>query len=134
MHRGRAIFDVQKMMKTALHSINSLSEAWGNNRKLVVEPPSTLTIEQFMPGFYRSMLNQKELVGILPGRKENHVVGLTRAYHNERRDKEQVVRSDLANGFTKYIQSQPSDIQREAERGIGQWLVNKPKLTCSLKE
>ena len=134
VHRGRVLFDAQKMLRAALNSINTLSEAWGNNRKIVIEPPSTITLEQAMPGFWRALMNKGELVSVLPGRKENHVVGLTRAYFDERRDKEKLIRSDMAQGFTKYIQSQPGEVRREAEQAIGNWLVKPSRMECDLKQ
>jgi hypothetical protein len=133
VHRGAVLFDAAKMLRAALASINTLSEAWGNNRKIVVEPPSTLTLEQAMPGFWRSLLNKGELVSVLPGRKENHVVGLTRAYFDQRRDDEQLIRSDFAQGWTKYIQNQPTEVRREAEQAIGAWLAKPSKMDCDLK-
>lgn len=134
VHRGKVIFDVQRMLKVALHSINTLSQAWGNNRKIVVETPTGLTLEQAIPGLFRDMLNRGELVGVLTGRKENHIQGLTRAYKSERRDQSQLVRADLAQSWTRYVQDQPSDVRLEAERSIGNWLVSPTKLRVDLKD
>lgn len=128
VHRGKVLFDAQKMLRAALHSINTLSEAWGNNRKIVIEPPSTMTLEQAMPGFWRALMNKGDLVSILPGRKENHVKGLTRTYFDERRDNDRLIRSDMAQGWTKYIQDQPNNVRREAEQAIGSWLAKPTKM------
>jgi hypothetical protein len=50
---------------------------------------------------------------------------LSKAYDSERRDSSNVVRADLAQGWTRYAQDFPAPVQRDAERGIASWLVSK---------
>ncbi len=134
VHRGRVLFDAQKMLRAALHSINTLSEAWGNNRKIVVEPPINFDSKKFMDGCWRALLNKGELSGVLVGRKENHIPVLSRCFEQERRDRDKLIRSDFAQTFSKHLQSQPNDIQREGELAIGNWLAKPTKMVCDLKE
>jgi len=135
VHRGRILFDVQRMTRGALKAIDALCAAWGKNRADVVDLPRTtdgtdrpIPIEQAIPGFWSYLLRDRssELAGVLPGRSAEHVKGLTRAFFGERRDFSRLVRSDFAQGWTKYIQAQPTDVRREAEGAIGEWLV-KPR-------
>jgi len=129
------LFDVQRMTRGALKAIDALCAAWGKNRADVVDLPRTtdgtdrpIPIEQAIPGFWSYLLRDRssELAGVLPGRSAEHVKGLTRAFFGERRDFSRLVRSDFAQGWTKYIQAQPTDVRREAEGAIGEWLV-KPR-------
>lgn len=69
-----------------------------------------------------------ELVGVLPGRTETHAKALALTFDGERRDHSKIVRADLAQGFTRYIQAQPEPIQRDAETAIAAWLVNGAKV------
>jgi hypothetical protein len=104
---------------------------WGAARQDVIELPSKgeqlIPIEVAVPGFYRAMLTARkgELVGVLPGRTEGHVVQLAREFHSERRIGDKVTRSDLAGGWTKYQQGFAAPVQRAAEAAIGAWIANK---------
>lgn len=134
-HYGKILFDVNAMIQKALKAIESLCIAWGKGRQQEVEVPKGVPIEVAMPGFWRSLLKEGELAGVLTGRKENHVKELTKSYFDQRRDNEKVVLSDFAQGWTRYIQGQPTEIRREAEQAIGNWIVDPPaKLKCELKE
>ena len=75
--------------------------------------------------FWRHLLRDRssELVGVLPGRSEVHVKGLTRDFFGERREPARLVASDFAQGWTRYIQGQPAPVRRDAESAIGSWLV-----------
>ena len=86
-----------------------------------------MPIEEAIPGFYRAMLTARrgELVGVLPGRTETHVKALAAAFGSERRDRSQLVRADLAQGFTRYIQDQPAPVRRDAESAIARWMVKR---------
>jgi hypothetical protein len=137
VHRGRILFTIDRMVEKSLHAIDVLTTAWGTNRKAVIEVPAEhkgkpMTLEDAIPGFYMHMLRAagSELSGVLVGRTNTHAEGLTRAYFAERRDKTQLVRSDLAQGWTRYIQSQPSSVRRDAEVAIGDWLVNNRPVKC----
>ena len=141
VHRGRIMYDVARMLRGGLKAIDALTTAWGTNRESVLEVPSEVggkrvTLEDAIPGFYMYMLRakQSELVGVLPGKTREHAAGLTRRFFEERRDPSKLVRSDLAQGWTRYIQDQPSDVRRDAEQAIGDWLVNNRPVKCDLAE
>ena len=132
VHRGRILYDIERMTEEALASISILCQAWGTNREKVIEIPAEvdhkpMTIDQAIPGLFRHMLKSRELVGVLPGRTENHVEALTRTYATERRDPYRVVRADLGQAFTRHIQDQPANVRRDAEMSVSDWLMsNKP--------
>lgn len=139
VHRGRILYAVERMMRKSLNAIDAITTAWGTNRATVLEIPEVegkkITLEDAIPGFYMSMLRakQSELVGVLPGRTKDHAAGLSKAFFAERRDDTRLVRSDLAQGWTRYIQDQPSDVRRDAEKAIGDWLVNARPVKCALE-
>jgi hypothetical protein len=139
IHRGRILFEIERMLRGGLRSIDTLTKAWGTNRENVIAVPAEhegkrVTLEDAIPGFYMYMLRSKqsELVGVLPGRTRDHAAGLAKAFHAERRDENRLVRSDLAQGWTRYIQGQPSDVRRDGEQAIGAWLVNGNPVQCDL--
>jgi hypothetical protein len=113
------------MVDGAMSAITALCKAWGTARAEVVEAPTGITIQDLIPGFYTFLLRDRssELAGILPGRTVTHAEGLTKAFHAERRDPSKLVRSDFAQGWTRYIQDQPAPVRHEAESAIGRWLV-----------
>jgi hypothetical protein len=135
VHRGGVRADIDAMMRGALSAIDALSKAWGTNREAIVEVPSGIKLNDAIPGFWRYCLldRKSELAGVLPGRSEEHVKGLSAAYHDERRDMSRLVRSDLAQGWTRYIQGQAPPVRREAESAIGDWLVRGRPLGCDLR-
>ena len=140
VHRGRILYAVDRMLRKSLTAIDAITTAWGVNRNAVLEIPvadggeKRITLEDAIPGFYMSMLRSKqsELVGVLPGRTKEHAAGLTKAFFAERRDETRLVRSDLAQGWTRYIQDQPNEVRRDAEKAIGDWLVNNRPVKCQL--
>ncbi len=134
VHRGRILDDVAAMTRGALSAIDALCAAWGRTRNVEVEIPSGVTIEQAIPGFWRSLLTDtRELAGVLPGRKVERVAQLTRSYFDERRDTSRVTRADFAQGWTRHIQSEPAEVRRDAEAAIGTWLVSSTRpLRCDL--
>jgi hypothetical protein len=139
VHRGRILYAVDRMLSRSLRAIDALTTAWGTNRNAVLDVPvevagKRVTLEDAIPGFYMYMLRSKqsELVGVLPGKTREHAAGLTRRFFEERRDDSKLVRSDLAQGWTRYIQDQPSDVRRDAETAIGNWLVNGTPVKCDL--
>ena len=125
IHRGKILVDIEKMLTGSLKAINVLCDAWGINQAKQVDAPTGMTLEDAIPGFYRHMLTsrQSDLVGVLAGRTEKRVQGLTQAFNSERRNPSSLVRSDLAQGWTKYIQGEDTATRREAEIAIGNWLV-----------
>jgi hypothetical protein len=129
-HVGRIVADIGDMSDAATAAIKALCNAWAIARADVLDLPTVdgklIPIEEAIPGFYRHMLTARrgELVGVLPGRTETHVKALSLAFNEQRRDTARIVRSDLAQGFTRYIQDIPTEPRREAERAIGSWLVN----------
>lgn len=135
VHRSRVMVNLRAGMTAATSAINALCSAWGIARADVIERPANdsgqlIPLEVAIPGFYRHMLTSRkgELVGVLPGRTEKHVEALSMAYDSERRDSGRIVRADLANGFTRYIQKQPTPVRREAEAAIASWLVKSERV------
>jgi hypothetical protein len=128
-HVGRIMTDVERMIAGGLKAIDALTLAWGRNRAEEIPLPviaeKRLTINDAIPGFWRWLLRDQssELQGVLPGRSETHVAELSKAFAAERREPSKLVRSDLAQGWTRYIQGQPVDVRRDAESAIGTWLV-----------
>lgn len=129
VHRGDILFDISKVLKGSTTAIRALCDAWGYSREAEVAIPKGITIEDAIPGFYRSLLTERrgELAGVLRGRTEDRVKGLTAAFWDERRNPEKLVRSDFAQGWTKFVQKEPAASRREAEVAIGDWLVNNKK-------
>jgi hypothetical protein len=135
VHRGAILTDLAAMYRDASSAIRALCQAWGVARADVLPvaiktdgPDGTyLPLEVVIPGFYRHMLTARrgELVGVLPGRTETHVKALAMAYDGERRDNGRVVRADLAQGFTRYIQGQSAPVRRDAESAIARWVVSR---------
>jgi hypothetical protein len=132
-HMGAILADVDKMIVAARKAIDVLCNAWGTNRSAEIAlpvpaapAPRPMTIEQAIPGFWRSLLTaqQGELARLIPGKTETHVKALSDAYHAERRDPSKLVRADLAQGWTRYIQGQDGEVRRNAEAAIGSWLVS----------
>ena len=125
IHRGNVLRDVDVAIRAAMSASSELIEAWGRNRTIEAEMPSKVTIEDAIPGFYRAMLrDDRDLVKVpFRGQREEIVKGLSAAYFGERRDSERVVRADLAQGWTKYVQRHPLDVRSEAEAAIGSWLA-----------
>lgn len=134
VHRGKIMFDIDTMVRKSLTAINVLCEAWGIARKSKVEIPTGTPIEKAIPGFWRALLKEGELSKVLVGRKENHIKELSRAYFDERRDKQNVVVADFGQSWTRFIQSQPIEIRRDGEAAIGAWMVKPSKMRCDLKE
>lgn len=135
IHRGDVMVDVEKMIASAVRSIDILCGAWGRRRDEVVEAPSGVPIEVAIPGFWRALLSDRrsELAGVLPGRKEANVVALSKAFASERRDEEKLVRADFAQGWTRMIQTLPTPVRRDAEQAIGDWMVNARRdMECDL--
>jgi hypothetical protein len=135
VHRGRIMHDIDRMVASALRSVATLAASWGQARTQTIETPSGLTLEDAIPGFWRHLLRDRssELAGVLPGRTEGHVEGLSAAYHAERRDASQLVRADLAQGWTRYIQDQPIPVRRTAEEAIGAWVVQGRSPRCEVR-
>jgi hypothetical protein len=129
VHRRGILNDVGTMITQSTQAIDALCEAWGTARKSIVVTPTGVPIGEAIPGFWRYCLSTSTraggLAGILAGRKETHVEGLTEAFHAERRDPVILNRADFAQGWTRYIQAQPADIRRDAESAIGTWVVSR---------
>jgi hypothetical protein len=134
VHRSRIMVDLHRMAAEAMKAIHTLCTAWGTARSTKIERPlvdgQLISLETAIPGFYRHMLTARkgELVGVLPGRTETHVKALAMAYDSERRDRGNIVRADLANGFTKYIQAQATPVRRDAEAAIAAWIVKSERV------
>jgi len=93
----------------------------------VLEVPELVPIEEAIPGLFWGMPTSRkgELVGVLPGRTATHVERLSLAYTDQRRDVVKVTRADLVQAFTRHIQDVPAATRRDAERAVGQWIVNR---------
>ena len=126
VHRGKVARDVEAMISVAKRSIDAVCAAWGLARaaEIPMSPEERASGDKFLSALWLDMLKAKPLEGVLVGRKSEHVSGLVSAYHAERRDPVKLVRSDLAQGWTRYIQKQPADTRRDAEAAIGSWLVD----------
>jgi hypothetical protein len=135
VHRSGIRANIDELVARTTSSIRVLCEAWGVGRSAVVEAPSGVSINDAIPGFWRYCLidRRSELQGVLPGRSEKHVEGLTRALWAEKRDPAGLVRTDFAQGWTRYIQDQPAPVRRDAEVAIGGWIVNARKIECDLR-
>jgi hypothetical protein len=126
VHRGRVASDIAAMVRAASKSIDTLCDAWGVARRTVIRPTDAqakLEGDAFLSALWVDMLRQKPLEAVLRGRTNEHAEGLVKAYHAERRDPQNLVRADMAQAWTRYIQGQPSDVRRDAEAAIGSWLV-----------
>jgi hypothetical protein len=126
VHRGDVLGDVDAMINGAIASINVLVNAWGQAR--TVEIPMTdeerMESDKFMSALFMSLLKGNgELVGVLPGASKVHAAGLVKAYDGERRDFDRLVKADVGQAWTKYIQDQPGNIRQDAEQAIGRWMV-----------
>jgi len=126
-HMGKVMADIKSMIAGSAKAITILGEAWKANREVEIEVPEKITLQDFIPGVYTWCLKDRksELMNLLPGRKADQVAGLTRAYFEQRRDPSRLVRSDLAQGLTSFIQNQSTAVRRDAEERIGAWLVNQ---------
>lgn len=135
-HTGAILVDVAAVLKHGMRAIDALCQAWGTARAEVVEVPTGIRIEDAIPDFWSSMLTQRQFAfaGLLPGRTKAHAEGLTKAYFSERRDPKNVVRADMAQAWTRYIQEQPAAVRREAEAAAGAWIVGgrMPRLSDSV--
>ena len=133
-HVGKILVDVEDMLAGSLKAINALCAAWGVARSKVIDKAAGLPEEweslvgkpasQVIPGlWWGELTDRRSELAVLPGRTAKHVDGLTAAYFAERRDHDQIVRADFAQGWTRYIQDQPATVRRDAEAAIGRWLV-----------
>jgi hypothetical protein len=126
IHRGDVLSEIDVAVDGAMTAISALCKAWGINREITLAPPEdSIDSAEWIAGLYRAMLrDDRDLVKVpLRGARETHVSGLTAAYAGERRDADRVTRADLAQGWTKYIQSLPMDVRAEGEARIGDWLA-----------
>ncbi len=136
VHRKGIQRDVGVMVRKSASAIDTLCAAWGTARAETIEIPTGTPINEAIPGFWRYCLkaSTSELAGILPGRSEAHVAGLTSALHGERRDpRAPLSRADMAQGWTRYIQDQPTAVRRDAEAAIGQWMVSEQAFGCDAR-
>lgn len=133
-HVGRIVADVEAMVAKARIAIDALCEAWGVARRTELSPAYEaqvgLTLSQAIPGFWWGEFGDRksELHHVLRGSSKQHVEALTLATLDERvargREEEPLVKADLAQGWTKYIQRLPSDVRRDAEAAAASWVVS----------
>lgn len=137
VHKGKVLYDTVAMITRATKSMHELVNAWGVAREEEVQLPEKVTIEQAIPGFWKSLLSTKNdyaFAKILTGRKSEHIKGLSAAYFDQRRDAERIVKSDFTQSWTAYIQKQPAKVRREAEIAAGAFTVSKQKITYMLDD
>ncbi len=135
-HTGAIVIDTAKMVGGAMRAIEVLCDAWGTARKATIEtvaglPDGTtlagMPVSKALEGLWWGELasgSRSELAAVLPGRSKDHVKGLVQAYQSERRDPRDLVRADMAQGWTKYVQGQPDAVRRDAEGAIASWVVS----------
>ncbi len=126
VHRGRILHDVGAMIDGATKSIGVLCQAWGKARNVEIPctPEEKATGDKFLVDLFGKMLKtERELVGVLAGRTADHASGLVAAYHAERRDHDRLVKADIGQAWTRYIQGQSAMIRQDAEDAIGSWMV-----------
>ena len=137
-HQSKILADIGAMLEGSLAAIEALCNAWGLARVTPLDVPAGVSVNDAIPGFWRYCLTSRgsDLAGVLPGRSETHVTGLTQAFHAERRNPRVLVQADLAQGWTRYIQGQPSDVRRDAESAAGTWLASlrAGKVGCDLRK
>jgi hypothetical protein len=130
-HVGNVTRDLPALIRAAFRGVEAAMAVWGAARADVIAIPTVkeelVPIEVAIPGFYRAMLTARkgELVGVLPGRTDGHIVQLAQHFTAERRTPDAVTRADLANGWTAYQQTFPAPVQRAAESAIGSWLSRR---------
>lgn len=127
IHRGRPVWQFEKMVAKATASIHVLCKAWGTAREAVIPMTAEEKAQgdKFLSDLFVGLLSQKPLAAVLPGRKADHASGLVAAYHAERRNRDELVRADFAQAWTRYIQTQTADVRRDAESAIGSWVVSQ---------
>lgn len=133
VHKGNILIDVGGMIEKASRSMHILCKVWGDAREHALDSAPTIegikiAREIALAGYMRGMLANKrsELAGVLPGRTETHVENLVAAYDSERRDARRLVKADLAQAFTRYVQdpSFSAPVRADATAAVGQWLAN----------
>lgn len=137
IHRKNVLVNLHTLIQASTAAVSVLCQAWGKAREATLpaaldDAGKLVPIELAIPGFFRSMLTARrgELVGVLPGRTEKHVKALALAFTSERREPNAApTRADLAQGFTRYIQAQPTTVRRDAERAIGSWLAKGERVS-----
>lgn len=130
VHRGDIHYDLARMAVDAGRAITALCAAWGVAKSDVLTVPALVPMEEAVPGFFRYMLTARhgELVGVLPGRREDHVAALARTFDGERRNPSEISRADLGHAWTRYVQGQSAPVRRDAEQAIGRWLVSRERI------
>ena len=128
-HIGNVMADIGRIVREGNKAIDALCAAWGTARRCQIEiPPEAESISghDLIAGLFLAELrnSKSELNAVLPGKTIEHANRLADLYLSERRDPNQLVRADLANAWTRYVQSQPSSVRREAEAAIGDWVTN----------
>lgn len=125
-HTGEILVDVAEAIEGGLHAIEALTRAWGLARKQAIDVGEGLALTDVIPDLWTSLLTERRgmLAGVLPGRSAEHAQALAKAYFQERRDPSRLVKADLAQGWTRYVQDQPGDVRREAEQAVGAWMVH----------
>ena len=129
-HVGGILLDVPKMVEGARRALDALTAAWGVARGVELAVPAELgpvPLSVALPGFWFGALKDDrcELARVLPGRTVEHVKALSATYVQERRDPERLVKSDMAQAWTRYIQGQPADVRREAERAAAAFVASR---------
>ena len=130
VHVGNVMLDVRRLVTESKKAIDVLCDAWGTARRDVVEIENCMNCSDLIAGLFLAELrsSKSELRGVLRGRSVEHARGLAKTFDSERRDESKIVRADLANAWTRYVQDQPSAVRRDAEQAVGAWVVNPKPL------
>jgi hypothetical protein len=135
VHRGAIMVDVDRMIAQGRVALDALCGAWGVARATEVPLPkdddgAPIPLEIALPGWCRHLVRETEMA-VFPGRTEVHVAELARAFVQERRDPDRIVRSDFAQAFTRLAQAFEPDVRRDAEKAAGAWLTRSRPLGYS---
>jgi hypothetical protein len=130
VHRANVLRNLEAMLAKATQAIHVLCQAWGETRQIEVPTPAGIALSrELTQRMFRGLLTERKgvLVGVLPGRTEEHVEQLAETFDSERREPARVVRSDVAQAWTRYSQAFPQVVQHDAQQAIGKWLVEDRK-------
>ena len=127
VHRRKVRVGIVYAMRDISRMIQTLTNAWGIGRETIVPmPDGAIPFGVALPGLMRGMLTERrgELVGILPGKREDNILTLAATFADERRNPRQLVKADFGQAFTRHIQTLDPTPRRRAEAAIGAWMVN----------
>lgn len=126
---------IRDLVREAAKAVHTMHQAWGLARETVVPVPTDtdgnlIPMAEALPGLWRGLFTERkgQLVGVLAGRREEHVAALTTVYQAERRNPSQLVKADFGQAWTRYTQGLDLANRRPAEAAIGAWLADPAAL------